>query len=97
MPPRATTSPLWPLRPTAAHGPSLDPVERLTAALEWRRERLLREVERHQAFAARVPALTQHYRRMITHAPGGDDCLDDRLKRSPSEAEIARNLRAGRH
>ena len=71
----------------------LDQLAKATAALERRRERLLREVERHQAFAARVRGLTQHYERMITQAPSGDDCL----KRPPPEAEIARSLKTGRH
>ena len=70
----------------------LDQLETSAAALERRRERLLREVERHQAFAARVRAIAQQYERR-TAAPGEDE----RIGRPPSAAEIARDLREGRH
>ncbi len=70
----------------------LDQLETSAAALERRRERLLREVERHQAFAARVRAIAQQYERR-TAAPGEDE----RIGRPPSAAEIARGLREGRH
>jgi hypothetical protein len=67
-------------------------IETLTAALERRRERLLREVERHQAFAARVRATMRQYERMPTR-PGEDE----RLGRPPSAAEIARDLKGRSH
>jgi hypothetical protein len=74
--------------------PELERVERLTANLERRRERLLREVERHQVFAARVRAAMRPFDQMFPNAsPGGDD----RLKRAPSRAEIARSLKEGAH
>jgi hypothetical protein len=69
----------------------LDPLEKLTAALERRRDRLLHDIERHQAFAARVRAVARQYER------GAARCDDERLKRPPTEAEIARSLKAGRH